>query len=166
MVRTTLAITVVAAAAIMAAPASAQLSNSVGGGASGGVGASSSAGGGSTPGDSGGAMGGAAIGGTGGAAGGGAATTEQRATEGSGTINPLNADAIARSGNPGSASSFVGTSSGTSGTVTGVDNYQSTAGAGPDRLYNIPRAPIAVDPAAIRGALEAGPSATPKADGS
>ena len=94
----------------------------------------------------------------------GAATTEERASEGSTTINPLNVDSIARGGDQGATTSF---SSGTqTGATVGTSGLPpSVSGAGPEALYEIPQPRVAVDLGAIRGALAAGPSATPKSDG-
>jgi len=145
-------------------PAAAQslggASNSVGTSGSGGssVGGSGTTGGGLTPG-----LGGASnsIGSSGGV-GSSATSTQQRATAGSTTLNPINADAAARTGNVGAASTIGSDSTlGSTGNGTGYGQ----AGAGSAALYNIPRARVNVDLRGIRAALRMGPNATPDSRG-
>ncbi|RIY00109.1 hypothetical protein D3218_12505 [Aureimonas flava] len=91
-----------------------------------------------------------------------ATSTQQRATAGSGTLNSINADAAARTGDVGSATT-IGNAGTTGDTVGGTTYGQS--GAGSAALYNIPRARVNVDLGAIRAALRMGPNATPDARG-
>lgn len=86
----------------------------------------------------------------------GANTTEGLASEGSSTINSLNAEGLARS-EDGAGTSSV-TSFGTSDTI-------GTPGAGPDRAYRITKPTVAVDLGSIRRGLSNAPSAIPKANG-
>ncbi|WP_040325933.1 hypothetical protein [Aurantimonas manganoxydans] len=86
----------------------------------------------------------------------GADTTEGLASEGSSTINSLNAEGLARS-EAGAGTSSV-TSFGTSDTI-------GTPGAGPDRAYRITKPTVAVDLGSIRRGLSSAPSAIPKANG-
>lgn len=140
-----------AAGLTLALPAQAQ---SVGGGSIGGSVGGSSTGSSSTP-----SLGGAtnALGSSGGV-GSSSTSTQERATAGSATLNPVNADAAARTGNIGAAST-IGTSTGSA--LGGSGTYQSTPGSGPAALYNIPIPKVRVDLASIRSALREGPNATP-----
>ncbi|WP_182086887.1 hypothetical protein [Aureimonas sp. ME7] len=148
---------------VAALPAGAQslggASNSVGSSGSGGSGIGGGGGGSSTP-----SLGGASnsVGSSGGV-GSSATSTQQRATQGSGTLNPVNADAAARTGDVGSASSIGGVSGTIGASGTGASYGQ--AGAGPARLYNIPRPRVNVDLDGIRAALRMGPNATPDSRG-
>jgi len=95
------------------------------------------------------------------AAGGSSATaTQQRAAEGSTSIGSVNADAVARTGNVGAATTIGGRDS---GTVDG--RIRSISGTGPESLYRIPRARVNVDLSAIRRAVALGPNATPDGAG-
>lgn len=111
------------------------------------------AGGGSTP-----SLGGAGVS-VGETSGGVGAGPSPAASAGSSSINSLNVDDAARTGDFGAATT-VG------GTYGGMDDYQSIAGTGPSRLYDIPRPRVGVQLDEIRAALRQWPSATPKADGS
>lgn len=155
---------------VLAAPAFAQsLGGAAGGGSAGGVGSSSSVGGSSLGGSAGGgvspSLGGASntVGSSGGVLGSSATSTQQRATAGSTTINSVNADAVARSGNIGAATTIGGT--GTTAAGTNSSGFQSIGGTGPAALYRIPRPRVNVDLTAIRSALRQGPNATPDARG-
>ncbi|KQQ88727.1 hypothetical protein [Aureimonas sp. Leaf324] len=153
------------AAVSIAIPAGAQslggASNSVGSSGTGGssIGGSGTTGGGVTP-----SLGGAAnaVGSSGGV-GSSATSTQQRATAGSTTLNPINADAAARTGNVGAASTIG--SDGTLGSSGSNGTGYGQAGAGPASLYNIPRPRVNVDLGAIRSALRMGPNATPDSRG-
>ncbi len=145
------------AAVSIAMPAGAQslggASNSVGSSGTGGSSVGSSGGTtgtGLTP-----SLGGASnpIGSSGGV-GSSATSTQQRATAGSTTLNPINADAAARTGNVGAASTIG--SDGTLGSSGSNGTGYGQAGAGPASLYNIPRRRVNVDLGAIRSALRMG----------
>ncbi len=166
------------AAVLTAAPALAQLSGGVGGssgaGGSSGIGGSTGSGvvtGSGASGSTGGVGSGSSLSDTGasptltdpiapgassGSTGLGANTTEGLASEGSSTINSLNAEGLARS-EDGAGTSSV-TSFGTSDTI-------GTPGAGSDRAYRITKPTVAVDLGSIRRGLSNAPSAIPKANG-
>ena len=111
------------------------------------------AGGGSTP-----SLGGAGVS-VGGTASGVGAGPSPAASAGSSSINSLNVDDAARTGDFGAATTI-------GGTYGGTDDFQSLARTGPSRLYDIPRPHVGVQLEQIRSALRMWPSATPKPDGS
>ncbi len=110
-----------------------------------------------------GAGGGSSLGGAGvsvgGTSGGVGAGPDPAASAGSSSINSLNVDDAARTGDFGAATTI-------GGTYGGTDDFQSLAGTGPSRLYEIPRPHVGVQLEQIRSALRMWPSATPKPDGS
>ncbi|MEF2553021.1 hypothetical protein VQ042_16905 [Aurantimonas sp. A2-1-M11] len=83
-------------------------------------------------------------------------STLGRASEGSATINSLNADELARSDGGAGTSSVT-----TFGTSDGI----GTPGTGSDRDYRITKPTVAVDLGAIRRGLSDAPSAIPKPNG-
>ncbi|WP_156421456.1 hypothetical protein [Aureimonas sp. AU40] len=90
-------------------------------------------------------------------------STQQRATEGSSSVSSANADAVARSGNFGAATTIGGRTASSSGRAGST--FQSIAGTGPESLYNIPSPIVSVDLDGIRKAVKLGPNATPDSRG-
>lgn len=138
-------------AVLLAGPAAAQ---GIGGGSGGGGGIGGGGSGGSGP-----SLGGAGVS-IDSSSGGVGAGPDPAASAGSSSIDSINVDDAARTGDFGAATTLGGSMG------TGSDDFQSAAGSGPAELYNIPRPRVGVQLEQIRAALSAQPSATVKPDGS
>lgn len=90
--------------------------------------------------------------------------TQRRATEGSSTINEINAGSFARSGDAGT-SDVTGFGGEGSSMASSESGRSYTPGAGSASDYRIPTPPVGIDLGAIRSGLRNAPSATPKANG-